>query len=115
MDGTLAIGSTSERNWTIDDADDKADALVQKALLIMPELAGTQVIERWAGVRPRANTRAPLLGAWPGRPGHFVANGGYKIGFGIAPKVADVIADLVLDGSDAIPGDFKPMRSDLTK
>ena len=35
---------------------------------------------RWAGLRPRARSRAPMLGAWPGRPGHFIANGGFKIG-----------------------------------
>ena len=61
------------------------------------------LIERWAGLRPRARSRAPMLGQWPGRPGHFIANGGFKIGFGMAPKVAAVLADLVLDGRDTIP------------
>ncbi|MGB5066218.1 MAG: FAD-dependent oxidoreductase, partial [Albidovulum sp.] len=64
-------------------------------------------IERWAGVRPRAKTRAPMLGGWPGRPGHFIANGGFKIGFGMAPKVAAVMADLVLEGHDRIPDGFR--------
>jgi glycine/D-amino acid oxidase-like deaminating enzyme len=48
-----------------------------------------------------------MLGAWPGRPGHFVANGGFKIGFGMAPKMAEVMVDLVLDGRDAIPAGFR--------
>ncbi len=47
--------------------------------------------------------RQPVLGPWPGRPGQFVANGGFKIGFGMAPKVADVMADLVLEGRDGVP------------
>jgi glycine/D-amino acid oxidase-like deaminating enzyme len=64
------------------------------------------VLRRWAGVRPRAASLAPLLGAWPGRPGQFIANGGFKIGFGIAPKVGQVMADLVLDGRAAIPAEF---------
>jgi glycine oxidase len=64
-------------------------------------------MERWAGVRPRAKSRAPMMGEWPGRPGHFVANGGFKIGFGMAPKVASAIADLVLEGRDAIPDGFR--------
>ena len=42
-----------------------------------------------------------LLGAWPGKPGHFIANGGFKIGFGLAPMVGIVMADLVLDRGDA--------------
>ena len=43
---------------------------------------------------------------WPGRPGHFIANGGFKIGFGMAPKCAALMADLLLDGKDAIPPEF---------
>jgi len=58
-------------------------------------------------VRPRANSRAPMLGPWPGRPGHFIANGGFKIGFGMAPKIAETMADLVLDGRDSIPDPFR--------
>jgi len=76
-------------------------------LAALPALAGAPVRARWAGVRPRAKSRAPLLGAWPGRPGQFVANGGFKIGFGMAPKVAQVMIDLVLDGKDAIPAGFR--------
>ncbi len=48
-----------------------------------------------------------MLGAWPGRDGHFIANGGFKIGFGMAPKVGQVMADLVLDGEDRIPDAFR--------
>ena len=48
-----------------------------------------------------------MLGAWPDRPSHFIANGGFKIGFGMAPKVAETMADLVLDGHDTIPADFR--------
>ena len=48
-----------------------------------------------------------MLGAYPGRNGQYVANGGFKIGFGMAPKVAEVMADLVLEGRDAIPADFR--------
>ncbi|MEL6841534.1 MAG: FAD-dependent oxidoreductase, partial [Pseudomonadota bacterium] len=73
-----------------------------------PVLAGAEVIERWAGVRPRAKSRAPVLGAHPQRPGQFIANGGFKIGFGMAPKVGEVMADLVLDGRDTIPDGFRP-------
>jgi glycine oxidase len=48
-----------------------------------------------------------VLGAWPARPGHFIANGGFKIGFGMAPKIAEVMADLVLGGTDTIPDAFR--------
>ena len=107
LDGTLAVGSTSERDF--DDAagtDTQLDDIIARAAALLPVLKGARVLTRWAGVRPRARTRAPLLGPWPGRPGHFIANGGFKIGFGVAPKVAETLADLALEGRDAIPDDF---------
>jgi glycine oxidase len=108
VDGTVAIGSTSENRFEEGSAvDEQVEALIAKARRSLPVLADAEVIECWAGVRPRASTRAPLLGAWPGRQGHFVANGGFKIGFGMAPKVAEVMADLVLEGRDSIPEDFR--------
>jgi glycine/D-amino acid oxidase-like deaminating enzyme len=36
-----------------------------------------------------------------------VANGGFKIGFGMAPKVAEVMADLVLEGREGVPQGFR--------
>ena len=107
-DGTVAIGSTTERDW--DDprsTDAAADALAERATQALPILHGAPVVARWAGVRPRARSRAPMLGAWPGRAGHYVANGGFKIGFGMAPGIARVMADLVLDGVDRIPSGFR--------
>jgi len=108
LDGTTAIGSTSEREY--DDpasTDTQLDTVIEKARTAVPALRDARVLDRWAGVRPRSRSRAPMLGAWPGRHGHFIANGGFKIGFGMAPKVAHVMADLLLDGQDAIPVGFR--------
>lgn len=107
-DGTVAIGSTSERDF--DDpasTDAQCDDLIARVRATLPVLACAEVIDRWAGVRPRAKSRAPMLGPWPGRPGHFIANGGFKIGFGMGPKVGEVMADLLLDGRDGIPDGFR--------
>lgn len=107
-DGTVAIGSTSERDYDAPDTvDGQLEGLIARARAICPALEGAEVIDRWAGLRPRTRSRAPMLGEWPGRPGHFIANGGFKIGFGMAPKVAEVMADLVLEGRDAIPEGFR--------
>ena len=111
LDGTLAIGSTSERDFAASaTTDDLLDDIILRAGKVMPVLTGATVIERWAGVRPRSVSRTPLLGPWPGRAGHHVANGGFKIGFGVAPKVAGTILDLVLEGVDSIPPDFHTRR-----
>lgn len=107
-DGTVAVGSTSERVFAAAETTDEAlEALIARARALCPALREAPVTGRWAGVRPRAKSRAPMLGPWPGRSGHFVANGGFKTGFGMAPKVAEVIADLALDGRDAIPEGFR--------
>ena len=108
-DGTVAVGSTSEDAFDAPDTTDaRVDALLARAATFCPALVGAKVIERWAGVRPRAASGKPLLGAIPGRPGAFVANGGFRIGFGIAPLVAERLADLILTRADAIPPGFRP-------
>ena len=107
-DGTIAIGSTSERDY--DDptcTDAQLDDVIARAKVQVPTLQEAKVIDRWAGLRPRARSRAPMLGPWPDKPGTFIANGGFKIGFGMAPKVAQVMADLILDGQDRIPEAFR--------
>ncbi len=106
-DGTVAVGSTSENRWTQDGFDDQGEALLARAVAALPCLADAPVIARWAGIRPRARTRAPMLGQWPDREGHFIANGGFKIGFGMAPKVAVTLVDLILNGQDSIPQGFR--------
>ncbi|MBZ4021172.1 FAD-dependent oxidoreductase [Rhodobacter sp. TJ_12] len=107
-DGTVGVGSTAERYY--DDptsTDEQLEDVLTRARALVPALEGAEVVERWANVRPRSVTRAPMLGAWPGRDGHFIVNGGFKIGFGMAPKIAVVMADLVLDGVDTIPEGFR--------
>ena len=111
-DGSVGIGSTSERDYDDPDTTDaRLDELVTRARLLCPALEGAEVIERWAGVRPRAKSRAPMLGPHPFRENAWIANGGFKIGFGLAPLVGEVMADLVLEGRDRVPEGFRPEAS----
>ena len=104
LDGTVGVGSTTEGAFEDPDATDTLlDDVVARAREAVPALRGAPVIRRWAGLRPRARTRGPIMGPWPGRPGAFVANGGFKIGLGLAPAMARAMADLILEGRDAIP------------
>lgn len=107
-DGTVAIGSTSERDVTDLATDAGLEALIAQARAICPQLRDAPVLDRWAGIRPRARSRAPIVGPWPGRPGHYVANGGFKIGLAMAPACAGMLADLILDGRNRIPDGFRP-------
>lgn len=105
-DGTVAVGSTTEREYDGLGCDALLEDVIARARAAVPDLRDAPVVRRWAGLRPRARSRAPMLGPHPQRPGVFIANGGFKIGFGMAPKAAEVMADLVLDGRDAIPDGF---------
>lgn len=106
--GTVAIGSTSERDYDEPTSvDGQLDEVLERAYAAVPTLREALVIERWAGLRPRAKSRAPMLGTHPVCDGQFIANGGFKIGFGMGPGVARVMADLVLDGCDGIPEGFR--------
>jgi len=108
LDGTVAVGGTTEREFdSPTSTDTQLDDVIGKACAAVPVLKDAPIIARWAGLRPRSRSRAPMLGEWPDRPGHFIANGGFKIGFGMAPKVAQVMADLLLNEIDSIPPGFR--------
>lgn len=107
-DATVAIGSTSENDW--DDAtgtDAQLGRLHARALALCPGLAAARVVQRWAGLRPRAGHGQPLLGPLPGQPGRHVANGGFKTGFALAPLAGEMLAALILDGRDDIPPEWR--------
>ena len=111
-DGTVAIGSTTEREF--DDptgTDAQLDPLIDAARAAVPALRDAPVIARWAGLRPRAKSRAPMVGKHPTRSGAYIANGGFKIGLAMAPVMAQMLTDLILDGTDTIPADFRPEAS----
>jgi glycine/D-amino acid oxidase-like deaminating enzyme len=105
-DGTVAVGSTAERDWTEPGPDAALAAVQARAVALLPALAGAPVLDRWAGIRPRSATRLPMLGRWPGRPGHWIANGGFRTGFALAPALAEALADHLLEGRDSIPPEF---------
>jgi glycine/D-amino acid oxidase-like deaminating enzyme len=110
-DGTVAVGSTSEKDWDDPKATDaRLDEVIARARELVPALGDAPVVERWAGLRPRVASGALLLGPHPLKPGRFVANGGFRTGFGMAPLAARLLADLVLEGRDAIPAAFRDDR-----
>lgn len=94
-DGTVAVGSTSEEAWDDAGPDARLDALVLRARAAVPALADAPVVERWAGLRPKAPGGRPVWGPDPDIPGAFRANGGYKIGFALAPLIAERLAGMI--------------------
>ena len=106
------MGSTSEREYeNANSTDAHLDSVIERAFDILPDLQNAKVLARWAGVRPRSKSRAPVLGSHPINASEYIANGGFKIGFGMAPKIAQVVADFVLENTDTIPSDFRVEKS----
>ena len=97
--GTVAVGSTSESEFEDGHATDaKLDEVIDAAARLCPALEGAAVLERWAGLRPKAVRRDPMIGPAPDHERVTVATGGFKITFGIAHKMAACALDIALDG-----------------
>ncbi|MEM6620266.1 MAG: FAD-dependent oxidoreductase, partial [Pseudomonadota bacterium] len=98
--GVLSVGSTSEGVFDHPTATDQGlDALLMRARGMFPDLARAPVLRRWAALRPKPRKRDPMLGPVPMLSGAFVALGAFKIGFGLAHHVGEVMAAAVIDGA----------------
>jgi glycine oxidase len=106
--GFAAIGSTSENHY--DDpltTDHQLDAVIEKARALIPALSDAEIIERWAGIRPKAIGRDPLVGPVPGHANVIALTGGFKISFGMAHRLADSALDYILGRASApLPENF---------
>lgn len=88
--GHVAIGSTSEEEFDQPfSTDDKLDELILRARALVPSLADAPVVERWAGLRPKAIGRDPMIGPHPSHPSVIALAGGFKVSFGLAHRLAD--------------------------
>ena len=78
--------------------------LLEQAIAWCPTFANAEVLETWAGDRPRplAN-QSPILGFVPDHPHILVATGHYRNGVLMAPITAQITKDLLLTGTSDLP------------
>lgn len=101
-DGHVAVGSTSENSFADPlSTDEQLDELLRRAVALAPRLAGAEVVERWAGLRPKSTGREPMAGRHPDHPNVSVLTGGFKVSFGIAHRLARFVVEEIA-GSPAI-------------
>ncbi|WP_337659945.1 NAD(P)/FAD-dependent oxidoreductase [Anderseniella sp. Alg231-50] len=106
-DGLVAVGSTSQRAFTDGDVDEAvSQKLVQRAVELCPGLDGAAIVEQWAGIRPRAAGRDPLIGPLPDASRVILASGGFKITLGIAHRMADAALAFAMDAPCELPDSF---------
>jgi glycine/D-amino acid oxidase-like deaminating enzyme len=92
--GHVAVGSTSENHFSAPfSTDAQLDALIDRAVALAPNLRGAPVIERWAGLRPKATGREPMVGRHPDHERLSVLTGGFKVSFGMAHVLAGFVID----------------------
>jgi glycine oxidase len=105
----LLIGATvTDAGFDTRVTDAAVNWLSARAIGLMPKLARWEVVERWAGLRPRSPDGAPMLG-----PTHiaglWAATGQFRNGILFAPALAENMSRLVLEQAAVIPA-FDPRR-----
>ena len=87
--GHVAVGSTSENRFDEPfSTDGQLEVLLEAAGQLVPALQGAPVVERWAGLRPKAIDRDPMIGIHPDHDGLIALTGGFKVSFGLAHRLA---------------------------
>ncbi|NRP20067.1 Glycine oxidase [Ensifer adhaerens] len=93
-DGHVAVGSTSENKYADPlSTDELLNELLGRAEVLVPALLGAEVVERWAGIRPKSTEREPMVGRHPDHENLSVLTGGFKVSFGIAHRLARFVVD----------------------
>ena len=105
----VAIGSTSENAFAEPfTTDEQLEDLIARARRLVPALEDAPVIDRWAGLRPKAMARDPLVGPLPDAGRIIALTGGFKVSFGIAHRLAEAALQSVLGTAHVdIPPSFR--------
>jgi glycine oxidase len=114
--GRVAVGSTSENLYADPlSTDNHLEHVIEKARALVPALRNAEVIERWAGIRPKAIERDPLIGPVPDHANVISLTGGFKISFGMAHRLAERAVDFALGrGPQDLPENFT-LRGQLAR
>lgn len=109
--GRVLVGATEEPEAGFDRRPTVAGVagLAAAAAATLPALAGAELEEAWAGFRPAAPDRLPLLGRLPGHERTWLATGHHRNGILLAPLTGLLMAEAILEGA-ALPAACDPGR-----
>jgi len=110
-DGRIVAGSTLENSGFKKNVnEDGVREIFESARELVPELAGAEVVETWAGLRPGTPDGLPILGPTDVE-GLLIATGHYRNGILLAPITAKLVRDWIITGkTDFDASRFSPMR-----
>jgi glycine oxidase len=106
-DGEIVLGATEEEgNYDVRPSLAGYNRLTEAALEVVPAAGSFSVEGFWAGLRPAAPDRFPIVGWAPGVRGLFVATAHYRNGILLGPLTGRRVADCLLHGASL--GEFAP-------
>lgn len=114
--GQILIGSSRELvGWDARVNRRVLGRMLARAAAFLPGLASLSTIRSWVGFRPATPDKLPLIGAWEGVPGLWIAAGHEGLGITTSLGTARLLADLILGRSPALdPMPFAPERAQAT-
>ena len=108
-DGHIVAGSTLENaGFNKRVTPEGLQKIMHAAVELVPALAGAEIIESWAGLRPGTPDDLPILGSTD-LPGLMVASGHYRNGILLAPVTAKLVAAWIT--GERIDVDTRPFSS----
>lgn len=110
-DGRIVAGSTLEHvGFEKQVTAEGLSQILEGATELVPELAGAELVETWAGLRPGSPDGLPIIGPTD-IEGLLIATGHYRNGILLAPVTARLIREWITRGKTTFETDrFSPMR-----
>jgi len=110
-DGRIVAGSTLEDvGFDKRVTDEGVRRILDVAFELCPELAESQLLETWAGLRPGTPDDLPILGP-SGIEGLLIATGHYRNGILLAPVTAKLMREWIVEERTAFDAEpFSPLR-----
>jgi glycine/D-amino acid oxidase-like deaminating enzyme len=98
------LGATLEFEPNILPREANVSLLLEQAIAWCPTFMNAEVLETWAGDRPRPQAnQSPILGFVPEHPHILIATAHYRNGVLMAPITAQITKDLLLTGTSDLP------------
>lgn len=116
-DGHVLVGSTMEDvgfdKSTTQSAYGELKAFVRE---VCPELAKTDIVKHWSGLRPASPDGIPFISQHPKHAGLFVNSGHFRNGVVLAPASAELLRDLLMSNNPKIlPTPYEMVNSKKLK
>jgi glycine oxidase len=92
QDGHLLVGSTLEDvGFDKSITETARDMLLQRAIAILPSLAGMPITQHWSGLRPASPGNLPTIGRHPALQNLFINSGHFRYGVTMSPASVEVL------------------------